>query len=168
MASAIMPVAAGVRRMCAAALILVCLSTPPRAVAEPPDGATVTLDGTRYARVREALLEAIAEEGLASPLVSNFGDMLRRTAGDLGHSDALYENAEIFIFCSIAVAARLATEARDNIAQCPMSIAIYSTPETPEKVVMTYRLPPGQSPGARMAAETVARIASRTYEHGFP
>lgn len=136
-----------------------------------PDSAgkvTITLDSTRYLHVREALLEAIAEEGLAAPMISDFGDMLQRTAADLGHSDVLYAQAEILIFCSIAVAARLATEARGNIALCPMSIAIYTLPESPERVFMSYRLPPTQSPGSQMAAEILARITARARDQILP
>lgn len=163
------------RRVCFAGLLLLGLSLSPPGLSEPPSAppaqsASITLefDATLYADVREALLEAIAAEGLATPMVRDFGAMLQRTAGELGHSDALYEHAEIFIFCSIAVAARLATEARDHIAQCPMSIAIYSLPETPGRVFMAYRQPPNQSPGAQMAADTLARIAAQTRAHTFP
>lgn len=165
----------GLRRVCALSLTVLALAVArpghtqaPPAPPEASSKVTITVDSTRYAHVREALLEAIAEEGLTAPMISNFGDMLQRTAADLGHSATLYAQAEIFIFCSIAVAARLATEARDNIAQCPMSIAIYTLPETPGPVFMSYRLPPTQSPGSQMAAETLARIAARARSQIFP
>lgn len=144
------------------------LTQAPPAQPEASGTVTITLDSTHYTYVREALLEAIAEEGLAAPMISDFGAMLQRTAADLGHSDALYAQAEIFIFCSIAVAAQLATEARDNIAQCPMSIAIYTLPESPERVFMSYRLPLGQSPGSQMAAETLAKITARARDQILP
>lgn len=162
-------------RVGAAGLIMLGLSVsspgqsePPAASPAPSPSITIVLEGADYAQAREALLDAIAEDGLTAPMISDFGAMLKRTAADLGHSDALYAQAEIFIFCSIAVAARLATEARDNISQCPLSIALYTVAEPPKRVFMTYRLPQSRSPGSQMAAETLARITARARDQTFP
>lgn len=152
----------------ATGLLMLGLVATTTALAESPSSIVTRLDGTTYATVRDALLDAIAEEGLAAPVISDFGDMLQRTAKDLGHSPALYEEAEIFIFCSIVVAAHLATESRDHIAHCPMSIALYTVPETPGSVFMTYRLSHLQTPGAQSAAETLSRITTRTQKLTFP
>lgn len=164
-----------IRRICAASMIMLALSVsvpgrsePSVAGSETPTSIRITVEGAVYPEVREALLEAIAADGLAAPMISDFGGMLQRTAADLGHSDALYGQAEIFTFCSIVVAARLAAEARENIAQCPMSIALYTTPESANRVFMAYRLPPTQSPGAQMATETLARITARARAQVFP
>nr|MBP9655144.1 hypothetical protein [Rhodocyclaceae bacterium] len=60
-----------------------------------------SLEDIDYADVRDALAEAIAEEGIAAPVVSHFADMLARTADDLGHRADLYAHAEILTFCSV-------------------------------------------------------------------
>ncbi|MBP8923292.1 MAG: hypothetical protein KBG35_07230, partial [Thauera sp.] len=49
-----------------------------------------SLEDIEYSDVRDALAEAIAEEGIAAPVVSHFADMLARTADDLGHRADLY------------------------------------------------------------------------------
>lgn len=120
------------------------------------------LEGIDFAAVREALADAIAEEGLAAPGISHFGDMLDRTAGDLDHPEGIYADAEILSFCSVRVAAVLAREARHNIALCPLSIAVYSVHAAAGRVTLAYRPPGRDSPGGRMADELLARIVART------
>ena len=114
-----------------------------------------------FADLRDALAESIAEQGLAKPVVSHFGDMLTRTAGDLGHRADLYAHAEIFTFCSAALAARLAAEARGHIALCPLSIAVYALPEAPRTVFIAYRPPAVDSAGGEAARSLMAQIVAR-------
>lgn len=115
-----------------------------------------------YADVRDALAEAITEEGITAPVVSHFADMLARTADDLGHRADLYARAEILSFCSVGVAARLAAEAAENIALCPLSIAVYALPGTPRTVTLAYRAPMLESAGGDAARALLARIVART------
>lgn len=119
------------------------------------------LEGIDFAAVREALADAIAEEGLAAPSISHFGDMLDRTAGDLGHPEGIYARAEILSFCSVRVAAVLARESRHNIALCPLSVAVYSVDANAGRVSLAYRPAGLDTPGGRMAAELLARIVAR-------
>lgn len=120
-----------------------------------------SLEDIDYADVREALAEAIAEEGIAAPVVSHFADMLARTADDLGHRANLYAHAEILTFCSVGVAARLATEAAENIALCPLSVAVYALPGAPRTVTLAYRPPALDSAGGDAARALLARIVAR-------
>lgn len=123
---------------------------------------TERIAGTDFAAAREALQDAMLGQGLNAPTVSHFGRMLTRTAGDLGHPQDLYDEAEIFTFCSAAVAARVVASAREHIAWCPLSIALYSLPDRPGEVVIAYRPPPTSTPGGRLAAELMDRITKDT------
>lgn len=114
-----------------------------------------------FADVRDALAEAIAAEGITPPVVSHFAHMLDRTAPDLGHARGLYAEAEILTFCNAAVAARLAAEAREHIALCPLSIAVYVEPQAPRAVRLAWRPPGSGTPGAAAAGELLARIVAR-------
>ncbi|WEN42943.1 Hydroxyacylglutathione hydrolase [Thauera sp. GDN1] len=114
-----------------------------------------------FSDVRDALAEAIAAEGITPPVVSHFGHMLDRTAPDLGHARGLYAEAEILTFCNAAVAARLAAEAREHIALCPLSIGVYAEPRAPREVRVAYRPPGIDTPGATAARELMARIVRR-------
>lgn len=120
-----------------------------------------SLEGIDYLDVRDALADAIAEEGIAAPVVSHFADMLERTAEDLGHRANLYAHAEILTFCSVGVAARLATEAAENIALCPLSVAVYALPGTPRTVTLAYRPPALESAGGDAARALLGRIVAR-------
>ena len=116
--------------------------------------------GVPFADLREALADAIADEGLSAPVVSRFGAMLERTAPDLGHDPALYGDAEVLSFCSAGVAARLVAEAREHIALCPLSIAVYSLPHTPRDATLAWRPPTLDSPGGDAVRALMARIVS--------
>lgn len=116
--------------------------------------------GVPYAELREALADAIADEGLTAPVVSRFAHMLERTATDLGHDAALYGDAEILTFCSAGVAARLVAEARERIALCPLSIAVYRLPQSPRDATLAYRPPTLDSPGGEAARALMARIVA--------
>ena len=120
-----------------------------------------SLEDIEYSDVRDALAQAIAEEGIAAPVVSHFADMLARTADDLGHRADLYAHAEILTFCSVGVAARLATEAAENIALCPLSVAVYALPGAPRTVTLAYRPPALESAGGDAARALLARIVVR-------
>ncbi len=135
----------------------------PAADAAPPPAGVVSRSfaDLEFAAARDALAESIAEEGLATPVVSHFGDMLARTAGDLGHRPDLYAHAEIFTFCSAALAARLAGEARGHIALCPLSIAVYALPEAPRTVFIAYRPPAVDGAGGEAARGLMAQIVAR-------
>lgn len=114
-----------------------------------------------YALVRQALVEAIEDEGLVLAGVSDFGGMLRRTDPDVGHGAGnRFQHAEVFAFCSVGVAARLVLEAAERIAYCPLTIALYQeSGSTP--VHLAFRPPGGDSPGARAGLALQQRLAGR-------
>lgn len=114
-----------------------------------------------YATVRQALVEAIEAEGLISTPPAQFGEMLQRTEAGVGHGGAIYAQAEIFSFCSIAVAARLVREDPERIADCPLTIALYRLKERPE-VRLVYRRRDGDTPGSQAANAMLGRIVDRT------
>lgn len=110
--------------------------------------------------VDAALVDAIADEGITPPTVSHFGDMLARTAPDLGHRPDLYAQARIYTFCSAGVAAMLATESAHNIALCPLSIAVYHIAPQPGIVFLSYRRS-APSAGGEAANVLLGRIVQR-------
>nr|NMF96200.1 DUF302 domain-containing protein [Aromatoleum toluolicum] len=118
-----------------------------------------------YLDARAALLDAFVDEGLAPPAVSQFGDMLARTAHDLGHRADFYAEAEIFSFCSAQVSGRMIAEDVRNIAQCPMTVALYTLPGRPRTVFLATRPPALQSPAGEFARALLRRIIERTIDN---
>jgi uncharacterized protein (DUF302 family) len=142
---------------------LFALATPAQAAS--PGVIVHALQPLAYEDARAALLDAMVDEGLAPPGINPFGEMLARTAPDLGHRADFFERAEIFSFCSARISARLVTEDRHNIALCPLTIALYTLPSKPETVFLSYRKPALASPGGRMARELLQRLLNRTREN---
>ena len=84
---------AGIGLLVACVLVLAPAANAHEPAAEVRTHSITDID---FTDVRDALVESIADEGIATPVVSHFADMLARTAGDLGHRPDLYADAEIF------------------------------------------------------------------------
>lgn len=125
----------------------------------------LTLQPSRYADAREALVDAIEGEGLVPSPPSQFGDMLRRTGPALEQTRPVYEQGEVLHFCSARIAWQLARENPLNIAQCPLSMAIYTLPGDDATVRLAWRTAIGDTPGARAANELLARIARQVTDN---
>ncbi|MCV2219420.1 DUF302 domain-containing protein [Thauera sp. Sel9] len=124
---------------------------------------TREIAGAEFEDVAFALVDAIAAEGITPPTVSHFGDMLRRTAPDLGHSPALFDQARIYTFCSASAAARLSAESPHHIALCPLSIAVYRIAADSPVVHLGYRRSASTAGGVAVDA-LLGRIVDRTAE----
>lgn len=98
-----------------------------------------------FADVAADIQDAIVNRGYVVDYQGHIGEMLKRTAGDVGATKPLYKDAEFLQFCS-AVVSRSAMEADiGNIAYCPYVVFAYAAEATPGKVVVGYRrLPKGE------------------------
>lgn len=86
-----------------------------------------------------AVESAIVGKGLVIDYVSHVGDMLNRTGSDVGSTKPIFDNAEIFLFCS-AVLSRSVMEADpNNIQHCPYAVFVT---ETEAGVQIGYRTYP--------------------------
>ena len=97
-----------------------------------------------FADVIADVEDAIVNRGYVVDYHGRIGEMLQRTAGDVGAQKALYRNAEFLQFCS-AVVSRKAMEADiGNIAYCPYIVFAYEAEATPGSVTVGFRrLPNG-------------------------
>ena len=105
-----------------------------------------------------ALENAIIGRGLVIDYVSHVGDMLARTAADVGSDVKLFEAADVFLFCS-ATASRRAMEADPaNIAYCPYGIFVA---DSGEEVTIGFRnLPEGAMDEVQSLLDGIAREAA--------
>jgi len=71
-----------------------------------------------------AIENAIINRGLVIDYTSHVGDMLNRTGADIEGAQDLYDNAQIFLFCSAAVSRRVMEADPMNIVHCPYGIFI--------------------------------------------
>lgn len=85
---------------------------------------------------------AIVGRGLVIDYTSHTGEMLERTREDTGSDVVLFDNADIYLFCS-AVISRMVMEADPmNIMNCPYSIFIT---DREGEVSIGYRVMPAES-----------------------
>lgn len=125
------------------------------------DIATYVVVDSDYSATRDALLEVIEAEGLVVGAILPFNQMLQRTGGD--RAETPFQKAEIVQFCSSALAWQMVQEAPEQLALCPLSIAIYNR-VAGDQVTLAYRRPGDGTPGRRQAADLLGRIARRTVE----
>ena len=79
---------------------------------------------------------AIVGMGLVIDYVSHTGEMLNRTAADVGSDQKLFEAADIFVFCSAVISRKVMEADPMNIAHCPYGIFVA---EREGKVMVGYR-----------------------------
>ena len=106
----------------ALALAAVTLAAPAFA-----EGVTTYATDDSFEDAAFAVENAIVGRGLVVDYVSHVGAMLDRTASDVGSDVELFEQADVFLFCS-AVTSRSVMEADPmNIAYCPYGIFVADT-----------------------------------------
>ena len=74
-----------------------------------------------------AVESAILGQGLVIDYVSHVGDMLNRTGADVGSDVKIFDNADIFLFCSAVVSRQVMEIDPMNITHCPYSIFVMET-----------------------------------------
>ncbi|MDP3525498.1 MAG: DUF302 domain-containing protein, partial [Hoeflea sp.] len=84
-----------------------------------------------FADAAQGVNDAIVNKGFKVDYHGFLGDMLKRTAADVGATKELYKDAEFFTFCS-AVVSRTVMEADiGDIAYCPYVVFVYEDAATP-------------------------------------
>jgi uncharacterized protein (DUF302 family) len=91
--------------------------------AQAQDVITFDFDGS-FDDATFAVESAILDRGLVIDLVSHVGEMLSRTASDVGSEQMIFDNADIFLFCSAAISRRVMETDPMNIVHCPYSIFV--------------------------------------------
>lgn len=71
-----------------------------------------------------AVESAIVGQGLVIDYTSHVGDMLNRTGKDVGSGAVIFDNADIFIFCSAVVSRQVMEADPANIVHCPYGIFV--------------------------------------------
>ncbi len=105
-----------------------------------------------------SLESAIVGRGLVIDWVSHSGEMLNRTAADVGSDVVIFEAADIFMFCSASLSREVMETDYMNIAFCPYAIFVY---EREGEVVIGYRnMPEGEMQKVQALLDDIAREAA--------
>ncbi|MFN0263418.1 DUF302 domain-containing protein [Tepidamorphus sp. 3E244] len=113
--------------------------------AQAMDGVTTMEVDADFATVAQDLNDAIVNKGYVVDYHGFIGDMLKRTAEDVGATETIYKDAEFFTFCSAVVSREVMEVEIGNIAFCPYVLFVYEAAATPGTVTVGFRrLPDGQ------------------------
>lgn len=105
-----------------------------------------------FSDVRDSVVSALESRGLVLNYRAKVGEMLERTGRDLGRDRKIYGHAEVLEFCSAAMSRETMEADPRNIVFCPYSIAVYTLPQAPGTVYVSYRVPAAQGSGQSIRA----------------
>lgn len=112
--------------------------------ASAQDDVTALTSTAPFPDVVADLEDAIVNRGYVVDYHGFIGEMLKRTAGDVGSDTPLYKEAEFLQFCSAVVSRRAMEADTGNIAYCPYVLFAYETEAEPGSVTVGFRrLPAG-------------------------
>ena len=101
---------------------------------------------------------AIIGRGLVVDWVSHVGEMLERTRADVGSDVVIFDNADIFMFCSATLSRKVMEADPANIAHCPYGVFVT---DTDGKVQIGYRnQPDGVMQEVQTLLDDIAREAA--------
>ncbi|MEP5757849.1 MAG: DUF302 domain-containing protein [Litoreibacter sp.] len=71
-----------------------------------------------------AVESAIVDRGLVIDFESHVGDMLNRTGADVGSGTKIFDEANVFLFCSAVVSREVMEIDPNNIQHCPYGVFV--------------------------------------------
>jgi len=104
---------------------------------------------------------AILDRGLVIDYVSHVGEMLNRTAADVGATTQVFSRADSYLFCSAVLSRKMMEADPDNIGHCPYSVFVYELADAPGEVLVGYRtMPEGEMKEVEALLDAIAREAA--------
>ncbi|UTH48487.1 DUF302 domain-containing protein [Loktanella salsilacus] len=101
---------------------------------------------------------AIVGRGLVIDWTSHVGEMLERTRADVGSDVVIYDDADIFMFCSATLSRKVMEADPANIAYCPYGVFVT---DKDGKVQVGYRnQPEGVMQDVQALLDDIAREAA--------
>lgn len=138
-----------------AATVLVFALASQTALAQ--DATTYPFDGS-FEDATFAVESAIVDRGLVIDYRSHVGEMLNRTGADVGSEVKIYDQADVFLFCSAVLSRKVMEADPMNIAHCPYGIFVI---DREGQVAVGYRhLPEGAMQEVQGLLDEIAREAT--------
>lgn len=142
------------RRMLLSAAAVLAMAMPARA---DDQAVTYPYDGS-FEDATFAVENAIIGRGLVIDYRSHTGEMLNRTAADVGGGARIFEAADVFLFCSAVVSRKVMEADHMNIVHCPYSIFVYD--RAGEVVIGHRNYPEGPMQEVQDLLSSIAQEAS--------
>jgi uncharacterized protein (DUF302 family) len=138
-----------------AAVLAIGLSANVAAAAD--EATTYPFEGS-FEDATFAVEAAIVGKGLVIDYRSHVGEMLSRTGADVGSEVKLFDNADVFLFCSAVVSRKVMEADPMNIAHCPYGVFVT---DREGQVSVGYRqMPEGPMQEVQALLDEIAREAT--------
>jgi len=105
--------------------------------AQAQDVVTYPFDG-EFEDATFAIENAIVGQGLNIDYVSHVGDMLKRTAADVGGTKQIFVAADIYLFCSAVLSRKVMESNPLNVVNCPYSVFAFENTDGVQVGHRTY------------------------------
>lgn len=106
------------------------------------------------------LENAILDEGLVIEGTSHVGEMLERTRADVGSDVVIFDNADVYSFCSAKVSRSVMEADPTNIVFCPYDIFVAVRHDSPDETIIGFRsYPEGPMQEVQALLDRIARNA---------
>lgn len=139
-----------IRSLCVACAIMAAsFATAQEATTYPFEG---SFDDATF-----AVESAIIGRGLVIDYVSHTGEMLNRTANDVGSATKLFDAADVFLFCSAQLSRKMMEANPLNIAHCPYGVFVTDTKGTVEVGYRNY--PEGEMQQVQILLDEIVQEA---------
>lgn len=92
-----------------------------------------------YDQIWDDLTTALNNRGLVISSVSHVEEMIKRTGRALNQNKKIFARAKVMEFCSAIISREMMEKNPHYIAFCPYQIIVYSLPDNPNKVYLSYR-----------------------------
>ncbi|HUS52421.1 MAG TPA: DUF302 domain-containing protein [Thermohalobaculum sp.] len=104
---------------------------------------------------------AIVGRGYVVDHISHVGEMLNRTAGDVGAAVQIYSQADIYLFCSAVLSRKMMEVDTNNLAHCPYSVFVYELANLPGTIHVGYRhMPEGAMQEVQELLDAIVKEAA--------
>jgi uncharacterized protein (DUF302 family) len=122
------------------------------------DGVTTYPTSGSFEDATFAVESAIVGRGLVIDYVSHVGEMLARTKDDVGGTMDLFDQADVFLFCSAVVSRKMMEADPMNIGHCPYGVFVTSMDG---RVMIGYRdYPEGAMQEVQSLLDDIAKEAA--------
>lgn len=115
-----------------------------------------------FSDARVDLQNAIVNQGLTIDFNGKIGNMLKRTAKDVGATGDLYSDAEYFTFCSSQLSRRMMDADPVNMGLCPYVMFVYQRADSKDKAILGYKkLPARGAEASKMALNEINALLEK-------
>ena len=130
------------------------------ATAAPAQDRIVHTTSQSFDDVVFGLENAILDRGLVISATHHVAEMLDRTRADVGSDVVIFDQAEVFSFCSATLSRKVMEADPMNIAFCPYDIFVAELADTPGEVIIGFRdYPEGAMKEVQALLDSIARAA---------